>query len=47
MFDMDPTEVITFCKECVLSEEEEPCDVPVNLFEDDVSDDGGVGGLHP
>jgi hypothetical protein len=44
MFDMDPTEVIQFCKECVLSEEEEPCDVPVNLFAED-SDD--VGGLHP
>jgi hypothetical protein len=53
MFDMDPTEVITFCKECVLSEEEEPCDVPVNLFEDDNDNDDddvsgvGVGGLHP
>jgi hypothetical protein len=44
MFDMDPSEVITFCKECVLSEEEEPCDVPVNLFEDD---NDVVGGLHP
>lgn len=51
MFEMDPMEVVKFCKECVLSEEEEPCDVPVNLFEDDdgdvSGDDGGVGGLHP
>ncbi len=46
MFEMDPMEVVKFCKECVLSEEEEPCDVPVNLFEND-DGDGGVGGLHP
>lgn len=46
MFEMDPTEVIQFCKECVLSEEEEPCDVPMIFFEDG-NGDGGVGGLHP
>jgi hypothetical protein len=28
MFDLTPEQVISFCTECVLSEEEEPCDVP-------------------
>eukprot|EP00804_Cyclotella_cryptica_P006203 CCRYP_015278-RA/>CCRYP_015278-RA protein AED:0.00 eAED:0.00 QI:24/1/1/1/1/1/2/232/263 len=36
----DPREVIKFCKECVLSEDEEPCDVPEKFLEDDM-------GLHP
>lgn len=40
MFDMDPREVIKFCKECVLSEDEEPCDVPDAFLDDD-------SGLHP
>ena len=52
MFDLGPEEVIKFCKDCVLSEEEEPCDVPVNWFEDDDIGSGsggefGGGGLHP
>ncbi len=41
-----PMEVIKFCKECVLSEDEEPCDVPANLFDDD-DDVLPSGGLHP
>ncbi|KAL7487576.1 hypothetical protein ACHAW6_013152 [Cyclotella cf. meneghiniana] len=40
MFDLDPREVIKFCKECVLSEDEEPCDIPEKFLEDDL-------GLHP
>ena len=34
MFDMDPKEVMSFCTDCVLSEDEEPCDVPGTLFDD-------------
>ena len=37
---MDPKEVMSFCTDCVLSEDEEPCDVPGNLFDD-------VAGLSP
>lgn len=40
MFDMDPKEVMSFCTDCVLSEDEEPCDVPGTLF-------GDVAGLSP
>ena len=47
-----PEEVIKFCTECVLSEDETPCDVPATLFEDDNNEEkiesgGGGGGLHP
>lgn len=35
MLEMDAMEVLKFCKDCVLSEEEEPCDIPEKLFEDD------------
>mmetsp|Transcript_24006 Transcript_24006/g.57957 ORF Transcript_24006/g.57957 Transcript_24006/m.57957 type:complete len:192 (-) Transcript_24006:258-833(-) len=38
MFEMGPSEVMKFCEECVLSEEEDPCDVPASVFED---------GMHP
>lgn len=37
----DPAEVIKFCKECVLSEDEEPCDIPETIFRDDDM------GMHP
>ena len=33
MFDMAADEVQEFCKECVLSEDEEPCDVPDKFIE--------------
>lgn len=33
MFEMAATEVQQFCTECVLSEEEEPCDVPEKFIE--------------
>ena len=33
VYDMSPRQVIAFCEECVLSEEEEPCDVPESMFE--------------
>ena len=33
IFDFTPSEVIKFCEECVLSEEDDPCDVPDALFE--------------
>mmetsp|Transcript_18482 Transcript_18482/g.33025 ORF Transcript_18482/g.33025 Transcript_18482/m.33025 type:complete len:213 (+) Transcript_18482:121-759(+) len=45
MFEMDAREVLTFCQECVLSEEEDAmCDVPESLFDDDAGRDNG---LHP
>lgn len=49
MFDFSPEEVIKFCTECVLSEDETPCDVPASLFEDDVGTGGEFEseGLHP
>jgi len=34
MFDMSPQEVMAFCEECVLSEEEEPCTVPAKFLEE-------------
>jgi len=34
MFDMSATEVQQFCTGCVLSEDEEPCDVPEKFIED-------------
>ncbi|KAL3808868.1 hypothetical protein ACHAXA_004155 [Cyclostephanos tholiformis] len=43
MFDMDPKEVIKFCTECVLSDDEMPCDVPEGMF-GNIDDDLG---LHP
>jgi hypothetical protein len=46
MFDMDPSEVMKFCTECVLSDGEEPCDVPESMFGGGSDDDGG-GGLRP
>lgn len=33
MFDLSAKEVMKFCEECVLSEEEEPCDVPEKFLE--------------
>mmetsp|Transcript_17534 Transcript_17534/g.27499 ORF Transcript_17534/g.27499 Transcript_17534/m.27499 type:complete len:171 (+) Transcript_17534:119-631(+) len=33
MFELSAKEVMTFCEECVLSEEEEPCDVPEKFIE--------------
>jgi hypothetical protein len=50
MFDMSPTEVVKFCDECVLSEDEEPCDIPEVVFgsgEDDDLDPSPPSGLHP
>merc|ERR1712150_390060 len=35
MFDFTPEEVLKFCTECVLSEEEEPCDVPEMFYVDE------------
>lgn len=34
-FDLDATEVIEFCNDCVLSEDEEPCDIPEAFFHED------------
>lgn len=52
MFDLGPSEVIKFCTECVLSEDEEPCDIPESMFEihDDESINNGPtppSGMHP
>ena len=33
MYHLSATEVLEFCTECVLSEEEEPCDVPDAMFD--------------
>lgn len=37
VFSLSPTDVMKFCTDCVLSEEEEPCDVPEAYLEDDQS----------
>jgi hypothetical protein len=36
MFDMSPQEVMRFCEECVLSDEEEPCTVPTKFFNENM-----------
>mmetsp|Transcript_39450 Transcript_39450/g.118447 ORF Transcript_39450/g.118447 Transcript_39450/m.118447 type:complete len:115 (+) Transcript_39450:802-1146(+) len=33
IYKMSPQQVVSFCEECVLSDEEEPCDVPEAMFE--------------
>ena len=38
MFEMGPEEVLKFCTECVLSEDEEPCDIPEVMFDTDYPD---------
>lgn len=35
VLEMDAMEVIKFCKDCVLSVEEEPCDIPEKLLDGD------------
>ena len=35
-FDMSPEEVLKFCEECVLSDDQDPCDVP-DAFYDKIS----------
>ena len=32
-FEMSPKDVVKFCVECVLSEQEEPCDVPDGFYD--------------
>jgi len=32
-FDFTPEQVLSFCEECVLSEDEEPCDVPDAFYD--------------
>ena len=32
-FEMGPEEVVEFCANCVLSEEEEPCDIPDGFYD--------------
>lgn len=34
MYQMSPSQVMEFCTECVLSEEEEPCEVPDAMYGD-------------
>jgi len=34
LFDMSADEVMQFCEECVLSEKEDPCDIPEKMYED-------------
>jgi len=38
IYKMSAEQVISFCEECVLSDEEEPCDVPEAMFEGDDAD---------
>jgi hypothetical protein len=40
-FELSPQEVLKFCKDCVLSEEEEPCEVPESVY------GKYIDGLHP
>lgn len=40
-FELSPKEVLKFCEECVLSEEEEPCEVPESVY------GKYIDGLHP
>jgi hypothetical protein len=35
-FHLSPSEVMVFCTECVLSDSDDPCDIPGFLLEDDV-----------
>ncbi|KAL7565838.1 hypothetical protein ACA910_007398 [Epithemia clementina (nom. ined.)] len=34
VFDFTPEQVLQFCHDCVLSDGEEPCDLPPSFFED-------------
>jgi hypothetical protein len=34
IFDFSPAEVIGFCTDCVLSEDEEPCDIPYDAMDE-------------
>ena len=36
MYHMSPTQVMEFCTECVLSEDEEPCEVPDAMYDGDL-----------
>ncbi len=36
ILEMDAKEVMKFCTDCVLSEEEEPCDIPEKLLDESV-----------
>eukprot|EP00553_Chaetoceros_curvisetus_P007791 CAMPEP_0204612990 /NCGR_PEP_ID=MMETSP0717-20131115/1026_1 /ASSEMBLY_ACC=CAM_ASM_000666 /TAXON_ID=230516 /ORGANISM="Chaetoceros curvisetus" /LENGTH=124 /DNA_ID=CAMNT_0051625269 /DNA_START=208 /DNA_END=582 /DNA_ORIENTATION=+ len=33
MFHLDASEVVKFCTDCVLSEDEEPCDIPQEMLD--------------
>ena len=44
---MGPSEVMNFCTECVLSEDEEPCDIPKTIFGDNDGSDHLPSGLNP
>jgi hypothetical protein len=41
VFELSPEQVMAFCSNCVLSDGEEPCDVPEAYL------DGGFDKLHP
>jgi hypothetical protein len=40
-FELGPQDVVKFCSECVLSDGEEPCDIPDGFY------DHALGQLHP
>jgi len=45
IYKMSPQEVVAFCEECVLSDDEEPCDVPEAMY--DGVDNFDKKGLRP
>lgn len=47
LFDMTPSEVLAFCSECVLSEEEEPCDIPDKMYAAVDVEENELEGLQP
>ena len=40
-FEMGPQDVVKFCSECVLSDGDEPCDIPDGFY------NHALGQLHP
>ena len=46
IFDFDPAQVLEFCQDCVLSDKEEPCELPPSFLPQD-DDDDSVSKLSP
>eukprot|EP00586_Coscinodiscus_wailesii_P019715 CAMPEP_0172512106 /NCGR_PEP_ID=MMETSP1066-20121228/241745_1 /TAXON_ID=671091 /ORGANISM="Coscinodiscus wailesii, Strain CCMP2513" /LENGTH=178 /DNA_ID=CAMNT_0013291759 /DNA_START=106 /DNA_END=642 /DNA_ORIENTATION=+ len=39
MYDFSPEEVLKFCTDCVLSDAEDPCDIPESFYPEGIDDD--------